>query len=83
MSPLGFRGLPDEMVEMLSNEDEILELLTEGGYPYPKTSDFARLVVGVKVVEENPSVRYKFCEELGNGASCKVFRVVERDGEQR
>lgn len=66
---------------MLQNEDEILELLNEGDYPYPKTSDFAKLVMNVKILEENPTIKYKFAEEIGNGANCKVFHAVEREGE--
>jgi hypothetical protein len=41
------------------------------------------LLRNVKFIEGNPTIKYKFGEEIGNGANCKVLHAYEREGEKR
>lgn len=45
---------------------------------FPKTKEFLQQVQKVVFNEENPATKYKFTDQLGKGASCKVYRAVDR-----
>jgi p21-activated kinase 2 len=34
-------------------------------------------------LEKNPAISYKFAEELGKGAYCKVFKAILRGGDEK
>ena len=44
----------------------------------PTNDEFIKYVMDIKFIESDPSINYKFTDQLGKGAMCKVYKAVNR-----
>lgn len=44
----------------------------------PTNDEFIKYVMDIKFIESDPSVTYKFTDQLGKGAMCKVYKALNR-----
>ena len=48
----------------------------------PSNDEFIKFIESVQFTEGDPSLKYKFTEQLGRGAMCKVYKGIDRNSKE-
>ena len=68
---------PSNMISIIQNYETGVFRMTRK--TLPTDEEFHKCILEIEFFESDPSKKYKFTEQLGSGAMCKVYKAFDRE----